>query len=269
MRIISLVKQVPGTDAVKLDPETGVMIRTGKDTVINPMDENALAEAIRIKNGRVGVVVSALSMGPPAAIKAVREAIATGADDGALVCGREFAGSDTIATAKALAAAVKKMGAYDIILCGERATDGETGQTAAMLGNYLNIPVQTYVSSFEISPDEKAVVVTRTVEGGFERVEVPLPVLISVNKDICDPGFPTLSGKLKAKASIIPVWGLADLGLDKCEVGLGGSPTRVVKIFSPKLSRATIMDKFDGSAASIERLLGFVNDRAALESEVE
>jgi len=268
MRIISLVKQVPGTDAVKLDPETGVMIRTGKDTVINPMDENALAEAIRIKHEHRGVIVSALSMGPPAAIKAVREAIATGADDGVLVCGREFAGSDTIATAKALAAAVKKMGDFDIILCGERATDGETGQTAAMVAKYLAIPIQTYVSKFEITSDEQRVIVTRTVEGGFERVEVPMPVLISVNKDICDPGFPTLSGKLSAKASIVPVWGLTDLGLDKSEVGLGGSPTRVVKIFSPKLSRATIMDKADGSTAPIARLLGFLNDRAALESEV-
>ncbi|MFA6074885.1 MAG: electron transfer flavoprotein subunit beta/FixA family protein [Negativicutes bacterium] len=268
MRIISLVKQVPGTDAVKLDPETGVMIRTGKDTVINPMDENALAEAIRIKEERKGIIVSALSMGPPAAIKAVREAIATGADDGALVCGRDFAGSDTIATAKALAAAVKKLGAFDIILCGERATDGETGQTAAMLAKYLNIPAQTYVSKFEITADEKRVIVTRTVEGGFERVEIPMPLLISVNKDICDPGFPTLSGKLKAKASVVPVWGLADLDLDKSAVGLNGSPTRVVKIFSPKLSRTTIMDKADGSVAPIARLLGFLNERATLESEV-
>lgn len=268
MRIISLVKQVPGTDAVKMDPDTGVMIRTGKDTVINPMDENALAEAIRIKGKHPEVIVSALSMGPPAAIKAVREAIATGADDGALVCGREFAGSDTIATAKALAAAVRKLGDFDLIICGERATDGETGQTAAMLAKYLQIPAQTYVSGLEISEDMKRITVTRTVEGGFEKVEVPVPVLISVNKDICDPGFPTLDGKLKAKASNVPVWGIDDLALDKTEVGLNGSPTRVVKIFSPKLARETIMDKTDGSNAPVQRLLEFLKSREVLESEV-
>lgn len=262
MKIIVLVKQVPGTDSVKMDPVTGVMVRTGKDTIINPLDENALAEAIRIKETVPDVTITAVSMGPVTAMKAIKEAIAMGADDGVLISGREFAGSDTIATGKAIAAAIRKTGPFDLILCGERATDGETGQTAAMIANYLGVPVETYVSRLEVEQD--SVVVTRTVEGGFERVGVSFPVLISVNKDIRDTGFPTLNGKLQAKQVPVPTWGSAELGLEKCELGLGGSPTRVVKIFSPKLSRDTVLRKANGSTQPVEDLLQFLSQKDAL-----
>jgi len=256
LKIIVLVKQVPGTDSVKLDPITGVMVRTGKDTIINPLDENALAEAIRIKSTHPDVTITVVSMGPPSAMKAIKEAIAMGADGGVLVSGREFAGSDTIATAKVIAAGIKKSGTFDLILCGERATDGETGQTAAMIAHYLNVPAQTYVSALEILED--GVIVRRTVESGFERVQVPFPVLVSVNKDISDTGFPTLSGKLRAKNVEVPMWANAELGFDKSELGLTGSPTRVVKIFSPKLSRDTIMFKTNGTTKPIDELLSFL-----------
>jgi len=256
LKIIVLVKQVPGTDSVKLDPITGVMVRTGKDTIINPLDENALAEAIRIKNTYPDVTITAVSMGPVSAMKAIKEAIAMGADDGVLVSGREFAGSDTIATAKVIAAAIQKTGKFDLILCGERATDGETGQTAAMIAHYLTIPAQTYVSQLEVLAD--GVIVKRTVESGFERVQVDFPLLVSVNKDISDTGFPTLSGKLRAKQVEVPMWGNTELGFDKCELGLTGSPTRVVKIFSPKLSRDTIMAKANGSMQPVNELMAFL-----------
>jgi len=259
LKIIVLVKQVPGTDSVKLDPITGVMVRTGKDTIINPLDENALAEAIRIKSTHPDVTITVVSMGPPSAMKAIKEAIAMGADGGVLVSGREFAGSDTIATAKVIAAGIKKSGTFDLILCGERATDGETGQTAAMIAHYLNVPAQTYVSALEILED--GVIVKRTVESGFERVQVPFPVLVSVNKDISDTGFPTLSGKLRAKTVEVPMWANAELGFDKSELGLTGSPTRVVKIFSPKLSRDTIMTKSNGTTEPIDQLMAFLSHK--------
>ncbi len=256
MHIVVFVKQVPGTDNVKMDPETGVMIRTGKDVVINPLDENALTEAIKIKNSRNDVKVTAISMGPQSAEKALKEAIAMGADAGILVSGREFAGSDTIATAKALAAAVKKAGDVDLILCGERATDGETGQTAVMVANYLDIPGETYVSAIEVK--DSSVVIKRTVERGFEMVEIPYPVLVSVNKDINEVGMPTLGGKLKAKTVPISTYDAAGLGIEKTEVGLNGSPTRVVKVFSPKLSRDTIMKRADGTTKPVEELVEFL-----------
>lgn len=256
MHIVVFVKQVPGTDNVKMDPETGVMIRTGKDVVINPLDENALTEAIRIKNSRNDVKVTAISMGPPAAERALKEAIAMGADAGILVSGREFGGSDTIATGKALAAAVKKAGAFDLILCGERATDGETGQTAVMVANYLDIPGETYVSALKVRDD--GVVIKRTVERGFELLEVPFPVLVSVNKDINEIGMPTLKGKLRAKTVPVSVFDAAGLGVDSTAVGLNGSPTRVVKVFSPKLARDTIMKKADGTAQPVRELVNFL-----------
>lgn len=262
MNIVVLIKQVPATDNVKMDPETGVMIRTGKDNIINPLDENALEEAIRIKNSRSGVKVTAITMGPDSAIKALKEAIAMGADSGILLSGRAFAGSDTIATAKVLAAAIKKVMNVDLVLCGERATDGETGQTGTMIANMLDIPVQTYVSKVEVR--DKSVVVERIVEDGFERVEVPFPVLLTVVKDINQPGFPTLQGKLRAKNVDIIVWGPDDLGLAKEELGLKGSPTRVVKIFSPKLSRDTIMHKHDDTSQAVNELIKFLTAREAI-----
>jgi len=262
LKIIALVKQVPGTDSVKLDPITGVMVRTGKDTIINPLDENALAEAIRIKNTYPDVTITAVSMGPMSAMKAIKEAISMGADDGILISGREFAGSDTIATAKVIAAGIRKNGSFDMIICGERATDGETGQTAAMIAHYLDIPAQTYVSQLEMIND--GVIVKRTVESGFERIQVNFPVLVSVNKDISDTGFPTLSGKLKAKDIEVPMWGNAELGFDKSELGLTGSPTRVVKIFSPKLSRDTIMKKANGTMQPIDELMAFLVQKDVL-----
>ncbi|MBM7868351.1 electron transfer flavoprotein subunit beta [Heliobacterium gestii] len=262
MNIVVLVKQVPGTDNVKMDPVTGVMIRSGKDTIINPLDENALAEAIRIKNSQENVKVTAVSMGPDSAMKAIKEAIAMGADGGVLISGRAFAGSDTIATGKAIAAAIRKVGDVDLILCGERATDGETGQTGAMIAYYLGIPVETYVSAVEVK--ENGVIVKRTVEGGFERVEIPFPVMATVNKDINEPGFPTLKGKLKAKETVVPVYGPVELGLDPAELGLKGSPTRVVKVFSPKLSRDTIMKKADGTTGPVEEMMKFLAGKEAI-----
>lgn len=263
MHIAVLIKQVPGTDNVKMDPETGVMIRTNKNNVINPLDENALEEAIRIKNSLPGTQVTAISMGPESALKALREALALGADRAVLISGRAFAGSDTIATARVLSAAIRRAGPVDLVLCGERATDGETGQTGAMVAAMLDIPVQTYVSKIDIAQTDQGyqLTVQRIVEGGFEVVSVPCPALITVVKDINIPGLPTLSGKIKARQTEIPIWGPADLGLEKPWLGLTGSPTRVVKIFSPKLARDTVMLREDGSGSSIQQLLDYLRQK--------
>ncbi|OAT81654.1 electron transfer flavoprotein subunit beta/FixA family protein [Desulfotomaculum copahuensis] len=259
MRIAVLIKQVPGTDNVKMDPETGVMIRTNKGNIINPLDENALEEALRIKRSREDVQVLAVSMGPESAMKAIKEAVAMGADGGVLLSGRAFAGSDTIATARALAAAISKLGDVNLVLCGERATDGETGQTGPMIAATLGIPVQTYVQRLEVADD--AVKVERVVEGGFEQVKVQLPALITVVKGINEPGFPTLTGKVRARDAVVPVWGADDLGLSPEELGLKGSPTRVVKIFSPKLSRSTLLHRQDNTGRAVNELLKFLADR--------
>lgn len=259
MNIILFIKQVPGTDNVRMDPEKGTMIRSTKDNIINPLDENAMEEAIKIKQSHPGSRITAVSMGPMSAMKVVREAIAMGADDGVLLSGRSFAGSDTIATARALASAARKIGRADLIICGERATDGETGQTGPMISSYLDIPIISYVSRLKV--ENGGVVATRIVEDGFEEVYAPFPVMVTVVKDINQPGFPTLNGKMLAKKANIAVWTNEDLGYDSKELGLHGSPTRVVKVFSPKLSRDTKLYKQDGSGSAVKELIGFLADR--------
>ncbi|MCL6634249.1 MAG: electron transfer flavoprotein subunit beta/FixA family protein, partial [Peptococcaceae bacterium] len=221
-----------------------------------------LEEAMKLKKSFEGARVTAISMGPESARKVLKEAVAMGADAGILLTGKAFAGSDTIATARALAAAIKKAGPFDLILCGERATDGETGQTGAMVAAMLDVPVHTYVNRIVLRDGWAEIV--RMVEGGFERVEVPLPALFSVVKGINQPGFPTLEGKIRARQAEIVVWGPEDLGLDRDELGLKGSPTRVVKVFSPKLARDTIMIRHDDSGRAVRELLSFLSARKAI-----
>ncbi|MDA8334707.1 MAG: electron transfer flavoprotein subunit beta/FixA family protein [Peptococcaceae bacterium] len=243
MHIIVLVKQVPATDNVRMDEKTGTMIRAGSDSVVNPTDENAVTEAVRLKK-EAGATVTALSMGPEAASRALREAYAMGVDRCVLLSGRAFAGSDTIATARALAAAVRKAGPVDLVLAGERATDGETGQTGPMVGALLGLPVITYAQKLVLG--EGGLEVERLVEGGFERMACPLPALVTVVKGINHPVVPSLHLKLRAKKLDIPQWGAADLEVPAGELGLNGSPTRVARIFSPKLSRNTVWYRENG-----------------------
>lgn len=258
MRIIVLIKQVPGTDNVKMNPETGVMIRTGQDTVVNPLDEHALEEAVAIKSRLKGVHVTALTMGPPSAEKALREALAMGADDVVLLSNRAFGGADTIVTARTLAAAIRKLGPADLILCGERATDGETGQVGPMVAIMLGLPVQTYVRKIDL--EYHSVTIERIVEDGFERVKVAGPLVISVVKDLNQPRLPTLRSKLIARKAEVPVWGPEEIGLKPEELGLKASPTRVTKVFSPKLSRDTDLQHYvPGDTA--RRLMDFLGQR--------
>lgn len=262
-----LLKQVPGTSNVKMDEETGIMVRTEHENVINPLDENALEEALRLKRTMQGVKVIALSMGPPPAIKALREALAMGADSAVLLSDRGFSGSDTLATARALARALEKLaggclGSNDLVLCGERATDGETGQVGPMVASIMDIPVVTYVR--KVVPEATSLVVERLVEEGVERVKVPLAAVLTVVKDINQPGFPTLAGKLRAKKATIPVLTPADLGLREDEVGLTGSPTRVVRIFRPKLARSTVLYHQDSTGAAVDNLIKFLAGREVI-----
>ncbi len=237
MDIVVLIKQVPGTSNVRMDPVTGVMIRDASETVMNPLDEHAVAEAARIKALNPGTSVTAITMGPGSAKKILTEACARGADRGILLSHRTFGGSDTIATARVLAAAIQKQGTFDIILAGEKATDGETGQTGPMTATLLNIPVITFVR--RLSVEGGNIRAQRLVEEGVEEVEAKLPALITVVREIITPPLPTLRNYVVARKLSFPVWGPEDLGLKENETGLKGSATRVVKVFSPKLSRNT------------------------------
>lgn len=235
MRIIVPIKQVPETSNVKMDPETGTMIREGVEQIINPLDLYAIEEGIILKE-RFGGEVIVLSMGPPKAEIAIREAIAMGCDNGILLTDKAFAGADTYATSYTISQAVRRLGNFDLILCGERATDGDTGQVGPGIGAWLGIPFVTYVSSIkEVNADY--VVVERMVEEGYEVLKVKLPALLTVVKEINYPRLPTLRGKQRAKKIDIIKWGPEDIDAEKNKIGLNGSPTRVVKIDKPKIAR--------------------------------
>jgi electron transfer flavoprotein beta subunit len=236
-RVLVLVKQVPATENVKLD-ETGTLVRTSVEAVINPLDLYAVEEAIRLKEkADCGLRLIVLSMGPPQAAEAVREALSMGCDEGFLLCGREFAGSDTWATAYALSNAIRSLGGADLILCGERATDGETGQVGPMVGAMLDLPLLTYVSGIE-SVTKETLVARREVEGGHEVHRMGLPALLCVVKEINEPRLPTLAGKIRARRAAVPILSSSDIQADPKHLGLAGSFTRVVKVFYPTLARA-------------------------------
>jgi len=231
MNIIVCIKQVPETTDVRIDPETNTLIREGIASIINPFDTYAIEEAVRIKE-KLGGKITVLTMGPPQAQEALREAISVGADEGILLSDRAFAGSDTWATSYTLAKGIRKIGNFDIILCGKQASDGDTAQVGPGMSTHLDIPQVTYVKKIEEIKDNKAKV-ERMIEEGFEIIEIPLPCLMTVVKEINEPRLPSLKGKMKAKKTEIKVWMAKDIDVDLSKTGLNGSPTKVVKIFTP------------------------------------
>ncbi len=244
MKIAVLIKQVPDTDDVKLDPETGTMIREGSGTIINPLDLNAIEAAVQIKKrNKDNCEITVLTMGPPNAQFALREAMALGADKAVLLTDRKFAGADSWATAKVLAEALKKTGDYQLILAGEKATDGETGQVGPEVAAMLSMPCATYVSAIDYSQD--SVVVTRTVEDGSEVQRIQYPCLITCLSALNNPSMPTLKGKMVSRRAEICTLTSRELGIKEDELGLKGSPTRVVKVTTPQKTRKT--KRFSGS----------------------
>lgn len=231
MNIIVCIKQVPETTEVRINPETNTLMREGVKSIINPFDMYAIEEGVRLKE-RFGGKVSVLTMGPPQADAALREAISMGADEGFLVCDRAFAGSDTWATSYTLAGAIKKIGSFDLIICGKQASDGDTAQVGPGISTHLNIPQVTYVKKVE-EASEKIMKLERMLEEGYEVIEAPLPLLMTVVKEINEPRIPSLKGLMRAKAAKITMLTQKELDLDPQQIGLCGSPTQVVKIFTP------------------------------------
>ncbi len=232
MRIVVAIKQVPDTSEVRIDEERGTLIREGVPSILNPFDEYALEEAFRWR-GELGGTVIVVSMGPPQAEAVLREAVAMGADEAVLLSDRAFAGADTWATSHTLARAVEKMGDIDIVMTGKQAIDGDTAQTGPSIAASLDWPQLTFVGKVR-ELEEKQIIVERYVEGGSEVIRSSLPVVITVLKDANTPRLPSLKGKMRARKMEIPVWGKDFLELSEGEVGLDGSPTRVVSIATPE-----------------------------------
>ncbi|QNB46734.1 electron transfer flavoprotein subunit beta [Thermanaerosceptrum fracticalcis] len=231
MNIVVCIKQVPDTTEVKTDPKTGTLIRDGVPSIINPEDKNALEAALVLKE-QYGAKVIVLTMGPPQADDALKEALAMGADEAILISDRAFAGADTLATSTALGNAIRKIGNFSVIFCGRQAIDGDTAQVGPQLAEYLNIPQVTYVKDIQLF--EGKVQVKRALEDGFEVIEAQLPVLLTVIKDLNEPRYPSIKGIVDAyRSKQTTVWSAADLGANLQEVGLKGSPTQVRRIFTP------------------------------------
>jgi electron transfer flavoprotein beta subunit len=242
---------VPGTTEVKINPETNTLVREGVETQINPFDLYALEEAVRIKERMTEAsepsTVTVISMGPPQAGDALREAISLGADDAILLSDRAFAGSDTWCTSYALAMALKRLDA-DLIFCGMQAIDGDTGQVGPGIAIHLNYAQVAYVAQVR-EIDTKKMTVKRLIEEGYEVCEVKLPAVVTVVKEINEPRTPSLRGKMAAKKAEIPTWGAADISAPDDKIGLLGSPTQVVKIMTPPCRSGG--DKYEGEPAEL------------------
>lgn len=259
MKIIVPIKQVPETSNVRMDPETGTVIRTGIETVVNPLDLYALETALRLKE-RHGGSVTVLTMGPPQAVRALKEAVAMGCDQAVLVSDRKFGGSDTWATSYTLAQAIKKIGAFDLIVAGERATDGDTAQVGPGIASWLDCPLATYVAKIEAISDSR-ITLERLVEDGYQILSMPFPCLITVVKEIASPRLPTLRGKMNSRQLQIPVFNTENMVLEPTALGLKGSPTKVVKIDRPKVTRSGRLVRAEDDeqvASAVDQLMSFL-----------
>lgn len=231
MHFIVCIKQVPNTTNVQIDPATGTLKREGVESIINPFDEYAIEEAVRLKE-RFGGKATVVTMGPPQAEVALRDALGRGIDNAVLVSDRAFAGADTWATAYTLGQAIKAIGAYDLIICGKQATDGDTAQVGPGIAEMLDIPHVAYVKKIE-EIKEGYVRVERMMEDGYDSIEMPLPSLITVVKEINTPRLPSLRGMMMAKKAVIQKWTSQQINAEPKSIGLTGSPTQVMKIFTP------------------------------------
>lgn len=264
MRIIVCIKQVPETGDVRMDEETGTIVREGVESVVNPLDLYAVELALLLRERRGGRI-TAVTMGPPGAETALREVLSMGCDDAVLVSGREFAGSDTYATSLVLSRVVRRVAPFDLLLMGIGATDGETSQVGPGVASLLDLPLCTYTSRV-VGMGDGRLSAERLVEDGYEALSLPLPAVLTVGREIGYPRLPTLSGKKRARQTEIPVWAPSDLGIEAEAVGLKGSPTRVVKIGRPRVARSgRLVDaNAAGAPAAAMELADFLEERNLL-----
>jgi electron transfer flavoprotein beta subunit len=255
MRIVVCVKQVPDTNEVRIDQATGTLIREGVPSIINPDDKNALEAALQLKDQNENVEVVVLCMGPAQAKEAIKEALAMGADRAVLLSDRAFAGSDTWATSTILAAAVAKIGDFDVVLCGRQAIDGDTAQVGPQIAEHLDLPQVTYVQNIAKNGDKLRV--ERALEDGHYVLDVEMPVVLTAIKELNEPRYPSVSGIYNyfddSERPEILMWNVNDIDFDMTQIGLKGSPTKVNKSFVP--TQKFEGERLEGSAKEAVRKL--------------
>ncbi|MEE9122297.1 MAG: electron transfer flavoprotein subunit beta/FixA family protein [Syntrophobacteria bacterium] len=255
MHVVVCIKQVPDAKNVRIDPETCTLVRQGVESIVNPHDWYAVEAALRFRD-EYGGKVTALTMGPPQAEEALRETVALGVDEAVLLSDRAFAGADTWATSLTLARAVEKLGPVDLVICGKQAIDGDTAQVGPGLAAHLDQPYTTYARRLELQ-DGGQLRAERVTDFGYEVVQMSLPAVVTVVREIGDPRMPGLKHKMRARKLEVPVLGAADLNLDPEEVGLQGSFTQVVRVFSPppRCDREMINGEVEEQAEKLIQLL--------------
>lgn len=229
MKIAVCIKQVPDTTEVRLDPKTGAMIREGVPSIMNPDDKAGLEEALKLK-AQLKAEITVITMGPPQADLILREALAMGADHAILLTDRKFAGSDTLATSKALAAALKLINP-DLIIAGRQAIDGDTAQVGPQIAEILDFPQISYVHNIETS-DGKTFKVKRAVENGYQLLKVSPPCLFTLLSDANKPRYMTVQGIVEAYEKTVEIWDAAKIQISDDKIGLNNSPTKVHKTFT-------------------------------------
>ena len=261
MNIVVCIKQVPGTTTVKINPETGTLMREGVEAVVNPFDEYAIEEALRIKE-RVGGTVKVITMGPPQAEDALKSAISMGADECFLITDRAFGGADTWATSYTISKGIQSLGQVDLIICGKQAIDGDTAQVGPGVAEMLGLPFVAWVRKVE-EITEQTIRVERLMEDGYEVVEMPLPGLITVVKEINVPRLASLKGKMRAKKTEAVKLTAEMLGAEKNKIGLAGSPTQVLRSFVPQ--RKSGGEKVSGEVPElVEKLKSTILDLSVI-----
>lgn len=232
MNIVVCIKQVPDTNEVRLDPVTNTLIRDGVPSIINPDDKSGLEVPLRLKDENPDIHVTVLSMGPPQAQEALREALAMGADDGILVSDRAFGGADTWATSCTITAALEHLD-FDLIICGRQAIDGDTAQVGPQIAEHIGVPQVSYVEELELDDDKKGITVKRQFEDRYHTINIKFPCLITAIAELAEPRYMTIGKVFEAYQKEIRVWGLEDIKdkLDMANIGLKGSPTKVRKSF--------------------------------------
>ena len=232
MNIVVCIKQVPDTNEVRLDPVTNTLIRDGVPSIINPDDKSGLEVALRLKDENPDIHVTVLSMGPPQAEGALREALAMGADEGILVSDRAFGGADTWATSCTITAALEHLD-FDLIICGRQAIDGDTAQVGPQIAEHIGVPQVSYVEELDLDEDKKGITVKRQFEDRYHTINIKFPCLITAIAELAEPRYMTIGKVFESYQKEIKVWGLEDIKdkLDMANIGLKGSPTKVRKSF--------------------------------------
>lgn len=256
MKIVVCLKQVPDTTAVKIDPKTGTLIRDGVPSIINPEDKHALESALQIKENN-GAHITVVSMGPPQASNALREALCMGADEAILLTDRAFGGADTLATSKTLAAAIKNL-EYDIIFAGRQAIDGDTAQVGPEIAEHLDIPQVTYVQNVEVAED--GLIVNRALEDGYELIKVQTPCLLTAIEELNKPRYMNVGLIFETANKEVKFMTASELDVELAEVGLKGSPTKVKKSMTKEAKGAGEIVK-ESAQESVAYVLGKLKEK--------